>query len=403
MNNPVAVQSGSFQHGAHQLGYEIYGNDGVPCILVHGLLLDSLVNRELAQKFASLGYRVVLLDLLGHGRSDKPTDPCEHRIDFYAEQLLACLDHLGIQQALMGGVSLGAITALEAATRAPQRCLGLFIEMPVMEWSTTFAAMLLVPVLTAADFGKWFYRPLARLLRRLPRPRTPWMASALNAASAEPEVITAVLHGILVGPVVPSTNARRKLTMPALVIGHAGDRLHSLRDAIALARELPDARLLKARSILELRARPQRLWPDIRDFLLQVRERAPVGARRPNIVSALLPTPATAPATVPAEAASGSGELQAQFEAAVAQVRNAPPDGPLKPSNETKLKLYALYRQATDGDVQGKRPGITDMVGRFKYDAWAALKGMSRQQAMLDYVAAIENFRRQAGNAAKSA
>jgi pimeloyl-ACP methyl ester carboxylesterase/acyl-CoA-binding protein len=398
MNNPVAVQTGQFSHAGHRLAYEIYGTEGVPCVLVHGLLLDSLVNRELAQKFAALGYRVVLLDLLGHGGSDKPTDPREHRIDFYADQLLACMDHLGLQQALIGGVSLGAITALQAAVRSPQRCLGLFVEMPVMEWSTTFAAVLLVPILTAADYGKWIYRPVARLLRRLPRPRTPWIASALNAASAEPEVITAVLHGILVGPVVPSAVERRKLSMPALIIGHAGDRLHSLRDAAALAHELPNARLLKARSILELRARPQRLWPEIREFLLEVRALQPVTARRPNIVTALLPE--TAPA---GEATGDDTGLQAQFKAAVAKVRNAPTDGPLKPSNETKLRLYALYRQATDGDVTGKRPGLTDVVGRFKYDAWAALKGTPREQAMRDYVAAIESFERQSAGTARSA
>jgi diazepam-binding inhibitor (GABA receptor modulating acyl-CoA-binding protein) len=51
---------------------------------------------------------------------------------------------------------------------------------------------------------------------------------------------------------------------------------------------------------------------------------------------------------------------------------------PEKPDNMTLLKIYALYKQATEGDVEGKRPGFTDMVGRAKYDAWAALKGKSK-------------------------
>lgn len=389
MSSPVAVKSGRFRHCGHQLAYEIYGEDGVPCLLMHGLLLDSLVNRELAQKFATLGYRVVLLDLLGHGNSDKPTDPREHRVDFYADQALACLDHLSINKALIGGVSLGAIVALQTAAQAPQRCLGLFLEMPVMEWSTTFAAVLLVPALTLADYGKWLYRPLARAIRRLPRPQTAWLASALNAASAEPEVITAVLHGILVGPVVPPAAARRKMTMPTLIIGHGRDRLHSLRDASALAREMPNAKLLTARSFLELRMRPQRLWPDIRDFLLQLRAQAPASARKPNIVTALLPE-----AGKPAAASVGDSDLRAQFEQAVEKVRTAPADGPFKPTNETKLKLYALYRQATDGDAQGKRPGITDVVGRFKFDAWAAKKGLSKEDAMRAYIAEIGSISR---------
>lgn len=270
MANLVEVSSGRFGWNGHQIAYEKYGSSGTPCVLMHGLLLDSLIYRNLAQLFATQGYQVVLLDLLGHGQSDKPTDPREHRIDFYADQVLACMDHLGFEKAVIGGMSLGAITSLQAAAKAPQRCLGLFLEMPVMEWSTTFAAVLLVPLLTGVDYFKWAYRPFAKLLRNLPRPRTDWIASGKNALAAEPEVIRAVLHGILVGPVVPAASVRRQLHMPTLIIGHGGDRLHSLRDAVALAREMPNARLLKANSLIELRRKPERLWPDIQSFLQSV-------------------------------------------------------------------------------------------------------------------------------------
>src|ERR1044071_7391923 len=243
MHTPVAVKSGTFQHRGFELAYEIYGDAGIPCLLVHGLLLDSLLNRDLAQRFVGEGYQVVLLDLLGHGKSEKPTDPREHRVDFYAEQVVGCLDHLKIDKALVGGISLGAITALQFAAIAPPRALGLFLEVPVMEWSTTFAAVLFTPMLTIVDYGKWAFRPFARLMRRLPRPRIGWMASGMNTASMEPESITAVLHGILVGPVVPPAARRRELDFPTLVIGHAGDKLHELRDAEALVREMSQARL----------------------------------------------------------------------------------------------------------------------------------------------------------------
>jgi pimeloyl-ACP methyl ester carboxylesterase len=233
-------------------------------------LLDSLVNRDLAARFVTQGYRVILLDLLGHGESDKPTDPRELRVDFFADQTLALLDHLGIERALVGGVSLGAITALQVAAKAPERCIGLFIEMPVMEWSTMFAALLLVPLIALVDYASFIGRPFARLVRRIPRPNSDLLASFLNAASAEPEVITAVLHGILVGPVVPPAERRRQLTMPTLVIGHRGDRLHAHRDAAELAKEMPNARLLETRWIGELRVTPERLWPKIRVFLNEV-------------------------------------------------------------------------------------------------------------------------------------
>lgn len=82
-------------------------------------------------------------------------------------------------------------------------------------------------------------------------------------------------------------------------------------------------------------------------------------------------------------------DLQAQFEAAVASSM----DLPERPDNATLLKLYALYKQASDGDVEGRRPGFADMVGRAKYDAWAALKGTESAAAMTEYVALIENLK----------
>lgn len=82
-------------------------------------------------------------------------------------------------------------------------------------------------------------------------------------------------------------------------------------------------------------------------------------------------------------------DLQSAFEAAVAQSKQLPE----KPDNMTLLKIYSLYKQATEGDVEGKRPGFTDMVGRAKYDAWAAVKGKSRDEAMQEYVDLIESLK----------
>jgi len=81
-------------------------------------------------------------------------------------------------------------------------------------------------------------------------------------------------------------------------------------------------------------------------------------------------------------------ELKTKFEAAVAASKQLPE----RPSNDVLLQLYALYKQATDGDVEGKRPGFTDMVGRAKYDAWAAVKGTASDAAMTRYVELIESL-----------
>lgn len=65
-----------------------------------------------------------------------------------------------------------------------------------------------------------------------------------------------------------------------------------------------------------------------------------------------------------------------------------------RPSNEVLLELYSLYKQATEGDVQGKRPGLLDPKGRAKYDAWAGRKGLGREAAMQQYVALVERLLR---------
>ncbi|MED5622234.1 acyl-CoA-binding protein [Ideonella sp. BN130291] len=82
-------------------------------------------------------------------------------------------------------------------------------------------------------------------------------------------------------------------------------------------------------------------------------------------------------------------DLKAQFEQAVAESKQLPE----KPDNMTLLKIYALYKQATTGDVEGKRPGFTDMVGRAKFDAWDGLKGKSSEEAMQEYIDLIESLK----------
>ncbi len=85
--------------------------------------------------------------------------------------------------------------------------------------------------------------------------------------------------------------------------------------------------------------------------------------------------------------------LQTQFETAAQEVQQLSE----KPDNENLLKLYSLYKQATLGDVSGKRPGLTNFVGRAKFDAWAKMKGTSRVEAMQAYVDLVEALKAQSG------
>ncbi|GAB3671323.1 acyl-CoA-binding protein [Salinisphaera aquimarina] len=90
-------------------------------------------------------------------------------------------------------------------------------------------------------------------------------------------------------------------------------------------------------------------------------------------------------------------DLQSRFRAAVDKVSNAPEDGRFKPSNDYKLKMYALYRQAVDGDVSGKKPGMFNPIARCKWQAWRDVKGMSREDAMAQYVAEVDKVEAQYG------
>ncbi|MEZ5382426.1 MAG: alpha/beta hydrolase [Microthrixaceae bacterium] len=260
----------SFEHDGHRLVYDTYGEGDHVVVYMHGLLLDSDLNRGIAEALAERGSRVVLLDLLGHGRSDQPTHATEYRIDRYANQVFGLMDHLGVDSAVLGGISLGANVSLFAASSQPQRVSGLVLEMPVLEWAVPAAALLFSPLLLAAHYGRPVMRVTSGLLRRLPR--TPWapLNSVLNSGSLPPEVMAAVLHGVLVGPVAPTMEARTGIEAPVLVLAHVNDLIHPFGDAVNLVDQLPNARLERARSPLELRLMPKRLTECVTKFVDEV-------------------------------------------------------------------------------------------------------------------------------------
>jgi len=89
-------------------------------------------------------------------------------------------------------------------------------------------------------------------------------------------------------------------------------------------------------------------------------------------------------------AAPKKDDLKKRFEVAAAAAKQTKK----RPDNATLLKLYAYYKQATEGDVQGARPGGFDFVGGAKHDAWSKLKGMSKDDAMTNYVKQVEKLNR---------
>jgi diazepam-binding inhibitor (GABA receptor modulator, acyl-CoA-binding protein) len=86
---------------------------------------------------------------------------------------------------------------------------------------------------------------------------------------------------------------------------------------------------------------------------------------------------------------SSMATLKSRFDSAVAESKSLPE----RPDNMTLLRIYALYKQATEGDASGERPGMTDFKGRAKFDAWTMLKGMTKDAAMQAYVDLIEELK----------
>ena len=257
-----------FTHDGHRLAYTEFGDGPRTCVLLHGLLLSQKMHRPLARALARRGNRVVTLDLLGHGASDRPRDMTAYSMTFFGEQVVGLLDHLGVDDAVVAGTSLGANATLEAAALAPERVRGMVVEMPVLDNALLGCAIAFTPLMIALTFGEPVMRLVSAGTRRIPTRGGPWAADVLlDLVRQDPGPSAAVLQGLFFGRVAPHKSVRRTLAPPALVIGHYRDPVHPFSDSDALVEELPDARLLQADSILEMRLSPERLTNEIADFL----------------------------------------------------------------------------------------------------------------------------------------
>lgn len=258
----------SFVHLDHRLSYTDFGGGERTTVLLHGLLLSQRMHKPLARALAERGNRVVTLDLLGHGRSDRPPNMWEYSMPMFGEQVVALLDHLDVDQAVLAGTSLGANVTLEAAALAPERLRGMVIEMPVLDGAMIACGVAFLPPLLAMRYGRPLMRALQAGASAIPRGAAPFLLDvALDTIRQDPAPSGAVLEGLFFGRTAPHRWQRRTFTQPALVIGHRRDPVHPFSDAGMLADELPNGRLLEASSILELRLAPDRLTNEIAAFI----------------------------------------------------------------------------------------------------------------------------------------
>lgn len=256
----VSERIGQFFHDDHRLEFTEYGGGDRWVILLHGQLMPRRMHQPLARRITGSGAHVITLDLLGHGRSDRPTDPTAYSTQAFAEQVVALLDHLGIEEAVVGGTSLGANVALEVAVAAPERVRGLLLEMPVLDNAVEAGILAFAPLLFVSRFAPLAVSAVRTASHLVPRRLVPfWVGIGLDTLDQRPAAMAATVHGLFFGRVAPSAKERMRIDVPTLVIGHPRDPVHPAADAAMLADEVPGARFVRARGVLEWRLRPERL------------------------------------------------------------------------------------------------------------------------------------------------
>jgi pimeloyl-ACP methyl ester carboxylesterase len=256
---------GELSYEGHRIEYDSHGTGDRVIVLVHGLLMNRRMYDRLAPALAARGNRVICVDLLGHGRSDRPEDLRLYSMPLFARQVAALLDHLELDAAVVGGTSLGANVGLEFAAHEPERTQGLFLEMPVLDNALVAMAAAFTPAMVGLRLGRPVFEVLSRLTS--PIPRTNLLVDiCLDWVRQRPGPSLAVLEGLLLGETAPHREQRLQLTQPALIVGHPADPIHPFSDAGMLLEEMPNARLVQAKSILEWRL-SSRLDDELADFV----------------------------------------------------------------------------------------------------------------------------------------
>ena len=260
----------SFEYEGFRIAFEERGTGRRPVVLIHGMLFARTHHYGLADALVDRGNRVILIDLLGHGDSDRPGHARHYSMETYGRQVIALLDYLDLAQAVLGGTSLGANVSLEVAHHAPDRVRAMFLEMPVLERAAPAAGVFFIPLMILLAQGATWLQAASNVFKRVPRGAGLYPDVMLDLLSQDPVPMAAVLHGVLAGRIAPHSSDREKLEVPAIVIGHQRDLLHPFSDAEALNRELPNSELVQSASFFELRFVPNRLSDRIADFLDEV-------------------------------------------------------------------------------------------------------------------------------------
>ena len=256
----------TFTHEGHQLAYTEYGEGPRTVVMIHGLLFAQTMHEPFARRLAKHGNRVITLDLLGHGSPTAPPrcgvldGPVRH-----ADPRL--LDHLEVDEAVLFGTRSARTRRWRPLPWLPTRARPGRRDARAGQRAARLCDRF-HPALIAFTFGAPITRPLSKLAAAVPRGPLPLLPRlGLDMISQDPKPSASIMQGLFFGRVAPPGSVRRTLQAPALVIGHRRDPIHPFSDAGMLVEEMPNARLLEAESLLELRTEPDRLMDEINAFV----------------------------------------------------------------------------------------------------------------------------------------
>jgi len=250
-----------------EIACEVTADRSSPTLLWGHALMGSMSQEDAAGILPWTGLddrvRLVRFDARGHGASEATLDEEGYRWSELARDLWAIADDLGIHRAILGGVSMGAGTALHAAVLAPERTIGLVLMAPPTAWATRprqaglyrrsasfidFAG--LTPLRVLGELSSFAVRNkgLGRLQRSV----------MCGLAHADPRAVSAALRGAALSD-LPDPGLLEKLQVPTLILAWRSDWSHPLSTAEELAARLPDARLEIAGDLREIETWPEKL------------------------------------------------------------------------------------------------------------------------------------------------
>ncbi|MET0728885.1 MAG: alpha/beta hydrolase [Acidimicrobiales bacterium] len=263
------------------LTYEVRGPDSahLPVVLIHGLLFSSRTMQGLSSALPDR--RVFLLDLRGHGNSSAPREAEAYTRELLVSDVVALLDHVGLDRVVLGGMSLGAAVTLEVARRHPDRLAAIILEMPVFSRSEAVGRPVFGALARGLSMGAPALGLIRPITRRVPVPRrSHWLSWAKETVAGDHRAMAALLRGILRERLDPaSAELLQDIRMPALVVAHGvgmgrrvRDPIHVLDDSLDAAEHLPNSRLVRTYTFFDHRANPRNLAQHIRRFLADVEQ-----------------------------------------------------------------------------------------------------------------------------------